>query len=201
MKVAVVGYPNVGKSSLVNRLTRLARGGRPRAPGITRDRNEMPARVERPALHAHRHRRHGLPRRRPDRRLDPRAGAGGARRRARSRCFVVDARAGVRPGDEELADLLRRWKRPVIVAANKVDTVGDMRARRRVPRARPRRSAGGRRPRRGWAPATCSTASTEALPDEGDAEEEDDDRPPGDRRAPERRQVDARQPLRWATSA
>ena len=35
--------------------------------------------------------------------------------------FVVDAQGGVRPGDEEIADLLRRWGRPVIVAANKVD--------------------------------------------------------------------------------
>jgi GTP-binding protein len=32
----------------------------------------------------------------------------------------------VRPGDEELADLLRRWHGPVIVAANKVDDVRDM---------------------------------------------------------------------------
>ena len=41
--------------------------------------------------------------------------------------LVVDARAGLRPGDEELADLLRRWKgSPVLVAANKIDAVGDM---------------------------------------------------------------------------
>ena len=41
MKVAVVGYPNVGKSSLVNRLT----GGREAVvherPGVTRDRKEL----------------------------------------------------------------------------------------------------------------------------------------------------------------
>jgi GTP-binding protein len=40
--------------------------------------------------------------------------------------FVVDAQAGSRPGDEELADLLRRWHGPVIVAANKVDDVRNM---------------------------------------------------------------------------
>jgi GTP-binding protein len=38
----------------------------------------------------------------------------------------VDARAGVRPGDEELADLLRRSPLPVIVAANKCDGVGEV---------------------------------------------------------------------------
>ena len=40
--------------------------------------------------------------------------------------LVVDARAGARPGDHELADLLRRRPLPVVVAANKVDTVGDV---------------------------------------------------------------------------
>src|SRR5437764_116011 len=41
--------------------------------------------------------------------------------------LVVDARAGRRPGDEELADLLRRWRGgPVLVAANKIDSVGDL---------------------------------------------------------------------------
>ena len=35
--------------------------------------------------------------------------------------FVVDARAGVTPGDEELAEILRAAKTPVIVLANKID--------------------------------------------------------------------------------
>jgi GTP-binding protein len=35
--------------------------------------------------------------------------------------FVVDAQAGVTPGDEEIADLLRRSGRPVLVIANKLD--------------------------------------------------------------------------------
>jgi GTPase len=35
--------------------------------------------------------------------------------------FVVDARAGVTPGDEELAELLRRSKKPVLLLANKID--------------------------------------------------------------------------------
>ncbi len=40
--------------------------------------------------------------------------------------LVVDARAGVRPGDEEMADLLRRSPLPVIVAANKCDGVAEL---------------------------------------------------------------------------
>src|SRR5439155_6311485 len=35
--------------------------------------------------------------------------------------FVVDARAGVTPGDEELAAILRAAKKPVVVLANKID--------------------------------------------------------------------------------
>ena len=35
--------------------------------------------------------------------------------------FVVDARAGVTPGDEELAQILRTSKKPVLVLANKID--------------------------------------------------------------------------------
>jgi GTP-binding protein len=40
--------------------------------------------------------------------------------------LVVDAKSGLRPGDEEMADLLRRATIPVLVAANKIDAVGDM---------------------------------------------------------------------------
>ncbi len=40
--------------------------------------------------------------------------------------LVVDARAGVRPGDEEMADLLRRAPLPTIVAANKCDGVAEV---------------------------------------------------------------------------
>ena len=36
--------------------------------------------------------------------------------------FVVDGRQGITPVDEEIALLLRRWDRPVIVAANKIDS-------------------------------------------------------------------------------
>jgi GTP-binding protein len=40
--------------------------------------------------------------------------------------LVVDARAGLRPGDEELAAVLRRSDQPVIVAANKCDAPADL---------------------------------------------------------------------------
>jgi GTP-binding protein len=40
--------------------------------------------------------------------------------------LVVDARAGLRPGDQDMADLLRRSGLPVVVAANKIDSAGDL---------------------------------------------------------------------------
>ena len=40
--------------------------------------------------------------------------------------LVVDARAGARPGEHEIADLLRRGSAPVLVAANKCDSVADI---------------------------------------------------------------------------
>src|SRR4051794_41401558 len=42
MKIAVVGYPNVGKSSLVNRLTQSREAVVHERPGVTRDRKELP---------------------------------------------------------------------------------------------------------------------------------------------------------------
>ncbi len=125
LKVAVVGYPNVGKSSLVNRLS----GGREAVvherPGVTRDRNEVECEWN--------GRRFKL----IDtggvdfRDEDPLAGsireqAQTGLAEAQVAVLVVDARAGVRAGDEELADLLRRSPLPSVVAANKCDSVAEL---------------------------------------------------------------------------
>src|SRR3712207_7697446 len=52
------------------------------------------------------------------------------RRPPRSTLFpyttLFRSRAGQRPGDDELADLLRRWHKPVLVAANKIDSAKDL---------------------------------------------------------------------------
>jgi GTP-binding protein len=40
--------------------------------------------------------------------------------------LVVDARAGMRPGDAEIADILRRGDVPIVVAANKIDSPNDL---------------------------------------------------------------------------
>ncbi len=124
-KVAIVGYPNVGKSTLINRLA----GGREAVvheqAGVTRDRKEIEADWNgRPFL------------------LVDTGGvdladegdlARAVQRQARQAIadsdlvvLVVDARGGLRPGDGELADELRRGSGngvPTIVAANKVDDV------------------------------------------------------------------------------
>jgi GTP-binding protein len=125
MKVAIVGYPNVGKSSLVNRLSGSRTAVVHERPGVTRDRNEISTEwngrrftlVDTGGMDEHD--------------LDPIAGsireqAQAALSDAQVAVLVFDARAGVRPGDEEVADLLRRSKLPVLVAANKVDDVKDM---------------------------------------------------------------------------
>jgi GTP-binding protein len=118
--VAIVGFPNVGKSSLVNRLTGRREAVVHERPGVTRDRKHMDAEwngqqfqlVDTGGVDA----------------LDPDPMASAILDQVRAALqiadiavFVVDAKAGVRPGDEELADILRRWGKPVIVAANKVD--------------------------------------------------------------------------------
>jgi GTPase len=126
MKVAIVGYPNVGKSSLVNRLTGSRQAVVHERPGITRDRNEIPCEWN--------GRRFTLIDTGGMDFLDPDPISGSIREQAQAALadaqaavLVVDARAGLRPGDEELADLLRRWRGgPVAIAANKIDSVGDL---------------------------------------------------------------------------
>jgi GTPase len=125
MKIAVVGYPNVGKSSLVNRLTQSREAVVHERPGVTRDRKELACEWN--------GRRFTLidtggvdleDRDEMARSIQEQARA--ALADAQVALLVVDARAGLRPGDQEMADLLRRVTIPVIVAANKCDTVADV---------------------------------------------------------------------------
>jgi GTP-binding protein len=125
MKVAIVGYPNVGKSSLVNRLTESREAVVHERPGITRDRNELHTEWN------------GRPltlidtggvdlEERDDLARQIQAQARAALADAEVAVLIVDGKAGLRPGDSEMADLLRRATIPVLVAANKIDTVADL---------------------------------------------------------------------------
>jgi GTPase len=125
MKVAVVGYPNVGKSSLINRLRGTREAIVHERPGVTRDRNELECDWN--GRHFKLIDTGGV----DFRDEDPLAGS--VRDQARAgladaevAVLVVDVRAGVRPGDEELADLLRRSPLPSVVAANKCDGVSEV---------------------------------------------------------------------------
>ena len=125
MKIAIVGYPNVGKSSLVNRLTQSREAVVHEAPGVTRDRKELRTEWNGRAItlidtggvdledtaelasQIHEQVRAALA-------------------ESSAAVLVVDAKAGLRPGDHEIADLLRRSPIPAIVAANKIDGAGDL---------------------------------------------------------------------------
>ncbi len=125
MKVAVVGYPNVGKSSLVNRLTESREAVVHERPGVTRDRKELHTEWNgRPVtlidtggvdLEAREHLASEI-----------QAQARAALLEADVALLVVDARAGLRPGDQDMAELLRGHALPVLVAANKIDTARDL---------------------------------------------------------------------------
>src|ERR1700724_1654946 len=125
MKVAIVGYPNVGKSSLVNRLTQSREAVVHERPGVTRDRKELHTDWNGRALTlvdtggGDLQDRDDLARQIQH---QPRA----ALTDADLAVLVVDARAGLRPGDLDMADLLRQAPLPVIVAANKIDTAADI---------------------------------------------------------------------------
>jgi GTP-binding protein len=124
-RVAVVGYPNVGKSSLVNRLSGSREAVVHERPGVTRDRNEVACEWN--------GRRFALVDTGGFDFADEDPLAESIRAQARAgladaavAVLVVDARAGASPGDEDLARLLRASDRPVLVAANKCDTVADV---------------------------------------------------------------------------
>jgi GTPase len=118
--VAIVGFPNVGKSTLINRLTDTRAAVVHETPGVTRDRKEL--------VCEWRNRRFLL--------IDTggvdiadaspitRSIADQAREavaQADIVLFVLDAKIGITPGDEEVAQILRESKKPVLVIANKID--------------------------------------------------------------------------------
>lgn len=119
--VAIVGRPNVGKSTLFNRLTGSRRSIVTDEPGITRDRIYGSANWSGRAFEVVD--TGGLV---PDEKAAlPREilrQAQVAIEDAAQLVLVVDARAGVTPLDAELARLLRRTGKPLLIAANKVDT-------------------------------------------------------------------------------
>ncbi|HEX8640045.1 MAG TPA: ribosome biogenesis GTPase Der [Allosphingosinicella sp.] len=118
--VAIVGRPNVGKSTLFNRLVGKRLALVDDRPGVTRDRREGEAHLL------------GLEFRVIDTAgyedEDPvtlpgrmRAQTVAAVREADAALFLIDARAGTTPLDEEIARWLRSEATPVILAANKAE--------------------------------------------------------------------------------
>jgi GTPase len=121
--LAIVGRPNVGKSTLFNRLCRKKMAIVDDRPGVTRDWREgegqlldVPIRILDTA---------GL-----EDRFD---GSLEARMRVQTEqaiaqadavLFVTDGRDGITPMDKHFADWLRRLKKPIVLAVNKCDHEG-----------------------------------------------------------------------------
>lgn len=118
--VAIVGRPNVGKSTLFNRLVGKLTAIVAEVPGTTRDRNYAEASwgsrqftlVDTGGLEPA-----------PSSEIFDQVKAQVQRAMAEANVilFVVDARDGVTPTDEDIAQLLRRAGKPLVVAVNKVD--------------------------------------------------------------------------------
>ncbi len=121
--VAVVGRPNVGKSTFVNRLIQAQDAIVHPVSGVTRDRSYHPADWNgREFMLVD---TGGIEFTSDDRFGDSiREQAVVAAQEADVVVFLVDGAVGVVAGDAEVAELLRRQETPVFLAVNKVDTPG-----------------------------------------------------------------------------
>ena len=118
--IALVGRPNVGKSTLFNRLTKTRNALVADIPGLTRDRHYGRGRAgEREFLCV------------DTGGFEPVATSGilfemakqakAAIAESDAIVFLVDARAGLAPQDRDIAELLRKSGRPIVLAVNKAE--------------------------------------------------------------------------------
>jgi GTP-binding protein len=122
-KVAIIGRPNVGKSTLFNRLAGRKLALVDDTPGVTRDRRVHPAKLY-------------------DLRFevvdtagfeDAHAASLAGRMRAQTETaieeadlifFLIDSRSGILPDDQTFAEIVRRSGKPVVLVANKAEARG-----------------------------------------------------------------------------
>jgi GTP-binding protein len=117
--IALVGQPNVGKSTLFNYLTRTRDALVADYPGLTRDRQYGRGRVgPRPYIVVDTGGIAGAP---DGVEVGMQQQAMRAVQEADVILFLVDARAGVSAGDQQLADVLRRLGKPLFLVVNKID--------------------------------------------------------------------------------
>jgi GTP-binding protein len=118
--VAIVGFPNVGKSTLVNRLTSSRAAVVHESSGVTRDRKELLCDWNGESFLLIDTGGVDLGDLSPlTRAIAEQAKAAIAE--ADVVVFLVDATTGATAGDEEVAEILRSARKPVLLAANKID--------------------------------------------------------------------------------